>query len=105
MRSSALPVHDAAVEFPPSPRAVRTPRFAALSHWLVPLRRHRRAFWVMNLVFFGACLFAMAAVALAPPVQAQLTEQMRRSAQHGILAHHTIAVLDLAVSATQARVE
>src|SRR5687768_5514690 len=59
----------------PPPR----PRFAIL-------RRHWRAFLIMNELFFGVHVLAMAVVALEPSLQTDLVARVRRELRSGWIA-------------------
>jgi len=53
---------------------------------LEPIRRHRRAFVVLNAVYFGLIVLGMLLILLNPSIQPQLFEVVQNAAGHGLLA-------------------
>jgi len=67
---------------------LRSPELGAIptSNWLSPLRRHARAYLMMNVIFYGVYLLGMAVVLLDPPMQGRLNDQIRRELNTGPMA-------------------
>jgi hypothetical protein len=72
-------MHDRSAVF--EERLVRAP----CPHFAI-LRRHWRAFLIMNALFFGVHVFAMAVVALEPSMQTDLVARVRREVRSGWMA-------------------